>query len=85
MKTKKASSKIKIKITAVGYLKTYINNKEEKTSQVAKGSSIHKALSSLKIPADEVMMVTVNGKHASKDDILQDNDHIKLIPLMGGG
>lgn len=76
---------MKIKITAVGYLKRYLDNKETRTVDVPSRSSIFKALEFLEIPSGEIMMVTVNGKHAQKEDILQNKDEIKLIPLMGGG
>jgi|GEM_PF-1004535 len=77
--------KMKIKIISVGYLKRYLDNKEEKTVEVPSDISVYQAFEYLEIPSGEVMMVTVNGKHAHKEEILQNNDEIKIIPLMGGG
>lgn len=34
---------------------------------------------------DEIGVVLVNGRHATLDHILHDNDTLSLFPLVGGG
>lgn len=85
VKTMKSTPKIHIKIISVGYLKRYLDNKEEKIVEVPSKTSIYQVFEYLEIPSGEVMMATINGKHVHKDYILQNNDEIKIIPLMGGG
>jgi len=37
------------------------------------------------IPAKELGIILVNGRHASLHDKLQDGDIVSLMPLIGGG
>jgi molybdopterin synthase sulfur carrier subunit len=37
------------------------------------------------IPADQVKIVMVNGKHVSRDQMLRGDERVALFPAVGGG
>jgi sulfur carrier protein ThiS len=49
------------------------------------GKTVKDYLISLNIPPELVALVMVNGTAKDKDYIVQDEDLIQLIPLIGGG
>ena len=65
-------------------LKTYTGGSNSVQVDVA-GKSVRECLAIIKIPAELVALVVVNGKAETKDYIVQDGDTIQLIPLVGGG
>jgi sulfur carrier protein len=52
--------------------------------EVKHGMTIRKALQKLDIEPDSVI-ITRNGELLTDDEILQQNDVIKLVPVISGG
>ena len=55
------------------------------TMQCAKGSSIGDLLEQLGIPPEIGLIIILNGSIVSKATILQGEESLKIMPLMGGG
>lgn len=39
----------------------------------------------LNLPAKEISLVMVNGKHQREDYVLKDGDRVGIFPMIGGG
>lgn len=70
-------------IRPIGMLRQYTSNQPE--VQVESGKSVLEALAELGIPTEIVALVMVNQKPKNKDYIIQDNDLIQLMAIIGGG
>ncbi|MBT1070240.1 MoaD/ThiS family protein [Pelotalea chapellei] len=53
--------------------------------EVPAGTKCLAIVINLGLTEDEVGVVLVNGRHATLDHILHDNDTLSLFPLVGGG
>lgn len=42
-------------------------------------------ISKLNLPAKEISLVMVNGKHQREDYVLKDGDRVGIFPMIGGG
>ncbi|MBT8762553.1 MoaD/ThiS family protein [Desulfohalobiaceae bacterium Ax17] len=49
------------------------------------GQDVAQLIKKLGIPEDEVKIVFVNGKKATLDTKLKDNDRVGIFPAVGGG
>lgn len=49
------------------------------------GATLGDLLGKLKIPAEEVTVIMVNGKRQKEDHPLKDGDRVGIFPLIGGG
>jgi sulfur carrier protein ThiS len=52
---------------------------------VEPGVTIGQVLDELPIPADGLCTFLVNGRHAVRDQILQEGDALSVFPAVGGG
>ncbi|GAB4409573.1 MAG: hypothetical protein Kow00123_22960 [Anaerolineales bacterium] len=52
---------------------------------LADGKPVADVIQALGLPADLVAFVMVNGRQQPKTYIIQPEDHVILIPLIGGG
>jgi sulfur carrier protein ThiS len=70
-------------IRPVGTLKSYIGGQTEVA--VDAGRTVRETMTALGIPPEIVALVLVNDAQQAKDYVLQDDDVIKLIAVVGGG
>ena len=70
-------------IRPMGHLKSLFNNQPEITVQA--GRTVRETLALLQVKQEIVAGVVVNGFLQSKAYILQDEDDVKLLAVMGGG
>ena len=49
------------------------------------GTKLGEFLKGLKIPAEKIRLVFLNGVHAKGDEILKDGDRVGVFPPIGGG
>jgi sulfur carrier protein ThiS len=70
-------------IKPAGALKSYIGGRMEVT--VEAGRTVRETITALGIPPEIVAMVLVNDAQQPKDYILQDEDVVRLIMVVGGG
>lgn len=70
-------------IRPIGMLRQYTSNQPEVL--IESGKSVLEALAELGIPTEIVALVIVNQKPKNKDYIIQDNDLIQLMAIIGGG
>jgi sulfur carrier protein ThiS len=65
----------------IGILSRYAGDEME----VEGGKSVEEVLASLGIPSPLVGIVLVNGRQVEKSYVIEEEDEVKLIPLLGGG
>jgi sulfur carrier protein ThiS len=70
-------------IKPIGTLKSYIGGQTEVS--VDAGRTVRETLKTLDIPPEIVALVMVNDAQQPKDYVVQDEDVVKLIAVMGGG
>jgi molybdopterin converting factor small subunit len=58
---------------------------EEATRDFPAGTTLVEAANRVGIPADELGIALVNGRHAALYDILHEGDVVSLMPHIGGG
>ena len=54
-------------------------------TEIRDGITVNELLEELKIPANEVKIVFLNGIHAKGDEILQEGDRLGVFPPVAGG
>jgi sulfur carrier protein ThiS len=52
---------------------------------VLPGSQVSDVLAELPIPSGDVFTFFVNGRHAQRDQVLQEGDILSVFPAVGGG
>jgi len=73
---------VNIKIIVGAWAKRYDIAEE---IDVESGASIADALDILSIPSNEVGLVSLNGKAAAREKVLQDGDELELFPVIIDG
>ncbi len=53
--------------------------------QVADGALVGDALAALPIPPEDLLTFLVNGRHATRDQVLHEGDVLSVFPAAGGG
>jgi sulfur carrier protein ThiS len=64
-------------------VKSYLDGPDE--FEVEAGHTVRETLLSLNIKPELIALVIVAGEHRSKDYIIQDNDIVKVMAIIGGG
>lgn len=59
--------------------------KPPQAMEVPEGTTIKKLLESLKVPAEAVKVVFLNGIHAGADEVLKEGDRVGVFPPVAGG
>lgn len=49
------------------------------------GTDVGALITKLKLPAKEISLVMVNGKHQRDNYVLKDGDRVGIFPMIGGG
>lgn len=74
-----------IYVKTVGTLKSLEEGAKVVPLEFPEGTPVSRALGQLNLQDWEVGFVLINGTRATKESILQDQDHLTLIaPFMGG-
>ena len=79
---------MKIEVNLYATLKKYMKNETGGKSSVIAledGICVKDVIQKLKVPADSVKLIFINGVHAKRDTILKDGDRLGLFPPVGGG
>ncbi len=71
-------------VKPTGLLKAYVNELPMLELD-CQGMTVRECLVKINIPSELVALVMVNGTLPDKDYVIQDQDVIQLIPLVGGG
>ena len=53
--------------------------------ELPRGSTVADVLESLPIPPGEVYTFFVNGRHAEREQVLEEGDVVSIFPAAGGG
>ena len=70
-------------IKPAGALKSYTGGQAQVDAPA--GRTVREAITALGIPPEIVAMVLVNDVQQTKDYVLQDEDVVRLIMVVGGG
>jgi len=70
-------------IRPIGMLKSYIGGQSEVF--VPSGQTVRAALTAIGIPPELVALVVVNENQQPKDYLLQGQDVVKVLAVIGGG
>lgn len=79
---------MKIEVNLYATLKRYMKNEtggKSSAIDVEDGTCVKDMIQKLKIPADSVKLIFINGVHAKVDTTLKDGDRLGLFPPVGGG
>jgi molybdopterin converting factor small subunit len=68
-----------------GILKSFTNGAERLVLEGKEGQSLESVCQEIGLPVNLIALFLVNGERRSKDYLLQANDEVKLIALVGGG
>jgi sulfur carrier protein ThiS len=74
---------MRVQIKAFATLKDF--EPEGSTLELPDGADVTSLLEALGVPAEEVKIVFVNGRHSKKDKQLAEGDLVSLFPAVGGG
>jgi molybdopterin synthase sulfur carrier subunit len=55
------------------------------TIEVGQGTTISDLLEALKVPANGVKLIFLNGIHAKGDEVLKEGDRVGVFPPVAGG
>jgi sulfur carrier protein ThiS len=72
-----------VTVIPVGPLRQYVEDRP--ALQMEAGRTVTEILQEFNIPKELVAIVMVNDTYRPKSYRVQDNDLVKLIPLLGGG
>lgn len=78
-----SDSLIKVEVKLVGFFQT--GRFRQQLCEYPTGTSALQVFDTLRLPRQHLGIVLVNGTHAEKEMILNDGDHLVLMPLLGGG
>jgi molybdopterin converting factor small subunit len=53
--------------------------------EVEEGTTVGRFLQMLRIPADTVKLIFLNGVHAQMDQVLKEGDRVGVFPPVAGG
>jgi sulfur carrier protein ThiS len=70
-------------IRPIGMLRSYVGGQNQVT--VEAGRTVREAIAALGMPPEIVALVMVNEEQQPKDYILQDDDVVRLLAVIGGG
>jgi molybdopterin synthase sulfur carrier subunit len=79
---------MEIKLNLFATLARYMPDKAKGNSctvEVGEGTRVGDLLRELKLPANEIKLVFLNGVHARGDEILKDGDRVGIFSPIGGG
>ena len=79
---------MRIEVNLYATLKKYMKNEtggKSSVIDVEDGACVKDMIQKLKVPADSVKLIFINGVHAKRDTILKDGDRLGLFPPVGGG
>jgi len=79
---------MRIRVTLSGPLREYYkSNRSAKNEfiEMPQGANVSDLLAGYGIPPQKVHLVIVNRRKAAVHDLLNDGDHLWLIPLAAGG
>ena len=52
---------------------------------VGEGTTISELLEALRVPANAVKLIFLNGVHAKRDQVLKEGDRVGIFPPVAGG
>jgi molybdopterin synthase sulfur carrier subunit len=68
-----------------GYLPQANQGKAKEPTEVRAGTTIRELLAQLRVPADAVKIIFLNGVHAKGDETLKEGDRVGVFPPVAGG
>jgi sulfur carrier protein ThiS len=80
---------MQIKVRLLGTYRRYLTEGHDSDAgymhQVVPGTRVGELLAELPIPPQDPYTYLVNGRHATKDQLLRGGDVLAVFPAVGGG
>jgi len=78
---------MRIKLVLFGYLKNLVKEDFRGKDEIEFSSplTVKEALDSLGISGYHVSSIQINGQPAKDNQVLNDGDELRVVPLVGGG
>ena len=78
---------MKVELRLYASLSVYMpeTNRATVIVDIDQGTRIQELLEQLKVPADSVKIIFLNGVHAKGNEILKEGDRIGVFPPIAGG
>ena len=74
-----------VNITVYGMLRKKRPDLADRNAVATEAPSVGGLLAELNLGKPETLIVFVNGKRAGVEAVIEDEDEIKIFPLLGGG
>jgi sulfur carrier protein ThiS len=74
-----------MKITVKLYSVLQLGRFKEKQINYPQQSTVEDVIRDLKLPAEHVDILLVNGLHVKRDHVLVDGDSLSVLPMVEGG
>ncbi len=74
---------MQIEVRLFAGLRKYAEDKSR--IELEDGADVRDFMERIGVPADEVAIILVNGRHAGQDRLLQDGEAVFLFPPLAGG
>ncbi len=74
---------MQVRFRPIGMLKSYTQG--DVSLEFSAQLTVRQGLQQIGIPTELVALVLINGKQATKDTALNDQDEIQVIAVLGGG
>ena len=83
------SQNMKVELKFYASLSRYMPGKTggrgPRVTEIGEGTTVRELLERLKVPADAVKIIFLNGVHAGEDEVLKDGDRLGVFPPIAGG
>ena len=76
---------MQITVTLYGNLPSYVNGKERLTLAPEPGTRVQDLVQQLRLPKEEVWLVSVNGSRAAETQLLKEGDDVRIFEPVSGG
>ncbi|MEM2905216.1 MAG: MoaD/ThiS family protein [Candidatus Bathyarchaeia archaeon] len=76
---------MRVTVTLYGNLPSYLGGKEKLTVTAEPGTTVQDLVKQLRLPKEEVWLVSVNGSRAEERQPLQDGDEVRIFEPVTGG
>ena len=77
---------MRLEIKLFATLKPYMKNvPEDGFLEMPDGCDVAAVIEKLTLPDEDVRLIFLNGRHASREHLLSDGDRVGFFPPVGGG
>jgi len=76
---------MRLTVTLYGNLPSYVGGREKFTLELEPGTTVQDLIKQLRLPKEEIWLVSINGSRAAETQPLRDGDDICIFEPVSGG